>query len=99
MHLTFAQIAARSGSSDDAHGHLDEADRIAQRVGERNALRRHFGPTNIACWRVAVGIELGEGARAYADATRLFAVFSGLLSVMACVELLSVVTCRRVWGW
>ncbi len=29
----------------------------------------------------------------------LFAVFSGLLSVMACVELLSVVTCRRVWGW
>jgi transcriptional regulator with XRE-family HTH domain len=71
MHLTFAQTAARSGSSDDAHGHLDEAARIAQRVGERNALRRHFGPTNIACWRLAVGIELSEGARAYADATSL----------------------------
>jgi hypothetical protein len=46
--------------------------RIAQRVGERNALRRHFGPTNIAAWRLAVGIELGEGARAYADATSPF---------------------------
>jgi hypothetical protein len=71
MHLTSAQTAARSGPSDDAHSHLDEADRIAQRVGERNALRRHFGPTNIAAWRLAVGIELGEGARAYADATSL----------------------------
>ncbi|MGH3764608.1 MAG: helix-turn-helix domain-containing protein [Pseudonocardiaceae bacterium] len=71
MHLTSAQTAARSGSSHDAHRHLDEADRIAQRVGERNALRRHFGPTNIAAWRLAVGIELSEGARAYADATSL----------------------------
>ncbi|HEY3894975.1 MAG TPA: helix-turn-helix transcriptional regulator [Pseudonocardiaceae bacterium] len=71
MHLTSAQTAARSGSSEDAHGHLDEAGRIAQRVGERNALRRHFGPTNVASWRVAVGIELSEGARGYADATRL----------------------------
>ncbi len=71
MHLSSAQTAARSQSSDDAHRHLDEADRIAQRVGERNALRRHFGPTNVAAWRVAVGIELNEGARACADATRL----------------------------
>ncbi|MGH3885775.1 MAG: helix-turn-helix domain-containing protein, partial [Pseudonocardiaceae bacterium] len=71
MHLTFAQTAARSGSSDDAHSHLDEAEWIAQRVGERNALRRHFGPTNIAAWRLAVGIELSEGARVYADATSL----------------------------
>ena len=69
--IGFAQTAARSQSSDDAHSHLDEADRIAQRVGERNALRRHFGPTNIAAWRLAVGIELNEGARAYADATSL----------------------------
>ncbi|HEY6421666.1 MAG TPA: helix-turn-helix transcriptional regulator [Pseudonocardiaceae bacterium] len=71
MHLTFAQTAARSKLSDDAHAHLDEAERIAQQVGERNALRRHFGPTNVAAWRVAVGVELNEGARAYADATSL----------------------------
>jgi hypothetical protein len=30
---------------------------------------------------------------------RLFAVFSWLLSVRACVGLLNVMTCRRVWGW
>jgi transcriptional regulator with XRE-family HTH domain len=71
MHLSSAQTAARSKSSDDAHRHLDEADQIAQQVGERNALRRHFGPTNVAAWRVAVGIELNEGARACADATSL----------------------------
>jgi transcriptional regulator with XRE-family HTH domain len=71
IHLTSAQTAARSQSSDDAHRHLDEADQIAQRLGERNALRRHFGPTNVAAWRLAVGIELNEGARAYADATSL----------------------------
>lgn len=71
MHLTSAQTAARSGASDDAHAHLDEAERIARRVGERNTLRRHFGPTNVASWRLAVGIELGEGARAHADASRL----------------------------
>ncbi|MGH3821783.1 MAG: helix-turn-helix domain-containing protein, partial [Pseudonocardiaceae bacterium] len=71
MHLTSAQTAARSKSSDDAHRHLDEADQIAQQVGERNALRRHFGPTNVAAWRLAVGIELNEGTRAYADATSL----------------------------
>jgi hypothetical protein len=30
---------------------------------------------------------------------RLFAVSSGLLSVRICRKLLSVMTCRRVWGW
>ncbi|MBV9031371.1 MAG: helix-turn-helix domain-containing protein [Pseudonocardiales bacterium] len=71
MHLTSAQTAGRSQLSDDAHSHLDEADQIARQVGERNALRRHFGPTNVAAWRVAVGVELNEGAQAYADATSL----------------------------
>ncbi len=32
-------------------------------------------------------------------AARLFAVFSGLLSVRACMGLLGVGACRRVWGW
>ncbi len=31
----------------------------------------HFGPTNIAVWRLGVGIELGEGGRAYELATRM----------------------------
>ena len=38
--------------------------------GERNGFRQHFGPTNVAAWRVSIGIELGEGVRAYEDATR-----------------------------
>ena len=68
-HLTLAQTAARDRRADEAHAHLDEAARIAARTGERNTLRRHFGPTNVAAWRVSIGIELGEGARAYAAAT------------------------------
>ncbi|MBV9163816.1 MAG: hypothetical protein JO281_20205 [Pseudonocardiales bacterium] len=52
---------------DDARAHLAEAERIAARIGECNGMRMHFGPTNIALWRLAVGIELGEGGRAYAE--------------------------------
>jgi hypothetical protein len=33
-------------------------------------MRVHFGPTNIVLWRLAVGVELGEGGRAYDEATR-----------------------------
>ena len=32
-------------------------------------MRQHFGPTNVAAWRVAIGVELTEGARVYEDAT------------------------------
>lgn len=38
--------------------------------GERNGFRQHFGPTNVAAWRVSIGIELGEGVRAYEEAIR-----------------------------
>jgi transcriptional regulator with XRE-family HTH domain len=70
-HLTAAQAAARDQRPDDAHVHLDAAAGIADRTGERNSLRRHFGPTNVAAWRLSIGVELGEGARAYADATAM----------------------------
>ncbi|MGH4020536.1 MAG: helix-turn-helix domain-containing protein [Pseudonocardiaceae bacterium] len=69
MHLTHAQTAARD-RSDDAHAHLAEAASLADRIGERNGMRQHFGPTNVAVWRLSVGIELGEGGRAYEDLTR-----------------------------
>lgn len=68
VHLTAAQTAAREQRGEEAHSHLDEAADIAARIGERNWLRRHFGPTNIAAWRLSIGIELGEGARSYAAA-------------------------------
>ncbi|MGH3803441.1 MAG: hypothetical protein ACRDTD_25590, partial [Pseudonocardiaceae bacterium] len=70
MHLAQAQCAARDKHHDEANAHLAEAGEIAARIGECNGMRMHFGPTNIVLWRLAVGIELGEGGRAYEAATR-----------------------------
>ncbi|MBV9651564.1 MAG: helix-turn-helix domain-containing protein [Pseudonocardiales bacterium] len=70
MHLASAQCAARSQQRDEAMTHLLEADRIAKQVGECNSMRMHFGPTNALLWRLAVGIELDEGGRAYEEVTR-----------------------------
>jgi hypothetical protein len=53
-----------------ARAHLDEAGTIADRIGERNGMRRHFGPTNVRLWRLGVGVELDEGGRAYEEVTR-----------------------------
>ncbi|MBV9030468.1 MAG: helix-turn-helix transcriptional regulator [Pseudonocardiales bacterium] len=69
MHLQQARTAARRQDADNAHAHLDEAAHIASRVGERNGMRQHFGPTNVAAWRVSVGVELAEGAKVYEDVT------------------------------
>ena len=70
MHLTNAQAAARDRRGDDAHTHLAEAAALAERTGDRNAMRLHFGPTNVALWRLAIGIELSEGGRAYEETIR-----------------------------
>ena len=71
VHLSAAQCAARDKQHDDALAHLAEAGEIAARIGERNGMHMHFGPTNIAVWRLGVGVELGEGGRAYELATRM----------------------------
>lgn len=63
LHLTASLHHAKHGDSSRAHEHLDEAGRIAQRTGERNGLRMHFGPTNAALWRLSAGVELEEGAQ------------------------------------
>jgi transcriptional regulator with XRE-family HTH domain len=68
MHLQQARTAARERRADEAHAHLDEAAQLAGRVGERNGMRQHFGPTNVAAWRVSIGVELAEGARVYEHA-------------------------------
>jgi hypothetical protein len=64
LHLSSAQCAARDSRPDDARGHLDEAAAIAERIGEHNGLRMHFGPTNVAVWRLGIGVELGGCGRA-----------------------------------
>jgi hypothetical protein len=49
-HLVSAKIAAREQRGDDAHAHLGEAASLSVRVGERNGMRQHLGPTNVALW-------------------------------------------------
>ncbi|MGH3685941.1 MAG: helix-turn-helix domain-containing protein [Pseudonocardiaceae bacterium] len=69
MHLQQTRTAARQQHANEAHAHLDEAVHIADKVGERNGMRQHFGPTNVAAWRVSIGVELTEGAKIYEDVT------------------------------
>ena len=65
LHLMASLHAAGFGNGDQARDHIAEASRIAKRTGERDTLRMHFGPTNVAVWRVAIGVELEEGVAAY----------------------------------
>ncbi|WP_235925997.1 helix-turn-helix domain-containing protein [Actinokineospora pegani] len=53
--------ATRTG---DGHAALDEAADLAARVGEGNALHFGFGVSNVAVWRMAVALELGDHAAA-----------------------------------
>ncbi|MGH3912803.1 MAG: helix-turn-helix domain-containing protein [Pseudonocardiaceae bacterium] len=64
-HLYAAKLTARTGRADIAHDHLGEARVLAERTGECNTAMQHFGPTNVELWTLAVGVNLGEGPRAY----------------------------------
>jgi len=64
-HLFRAFLTVRSGQANTAHDHLGEAARIAVHTGERNGLRRHFGPSNVGIYRLIVGVELQEAGKAY----------------------------------
>jgi transcriptional regulator with XRE-family HTH domain len=61
LHLAAAHLAARDGRADDADTHLDEAATLARHTGERNHMRYHFGPQNVAAWTLAVAVETGRG--------------------------------------
>lgn len=65
LHLSAGLNAARAHRAADAHDHLREAEAIARRTGERNTMRLHFGPTNVALWSLAIGVELEDGPAAY----------------------------------
>jgi transcriptional regulator with XRE-family HTH domain len=71
--LTAALASASLGRSIDAATHLDEADAIAHRIDTDDQPWRltDFGRTNVAIWRVAIGVELGEGARVAEVATQV----------------------------
>jgi transcriptional regulator with XRE-family HTH domain len=70
MHLAHAHTAAREKRADDAGTHLAEAQYLATRIGEHNGMLQHFGPTNVALWRLGIGIELSDSGRAYEEVMR-----------------------------
>lgn len=84
-HLSRALLAARRGQATAAHDHLDEATRIASDTGDQNGLLQHFGPANVAVWRVAIGVELQEAGKVYeqAQATKIDPVTLGASRVAA----------------
>jgi len=78
VHLGSALLGARAADRDAAAGHLSEAAALATRTGERNTQLQHFGPVNVALWKVALAVELGEGPEA-ADAADANPIPVGLL--------------------
>lgn len=62
LHLAAARADITAGG--DGETPLVEAEQIASRTGEGAAYRLHFGPTNVAIWRVHVAQERREGGRA-----------------------------------
>lgn len=59
--LTAGLWAARDGRDGDTAAYLMEAADLAEHTGERNHLRFHFGPTNVAAWELGLAVESGTG--------------------------------------
>lgn len=63
--LQRAVTASRVNDPDAAYEHLEQARRIADRLGEgRNDYNTEFGPANVALYEIAVAVELGDAGRA-----------------------------------
>lgn len=61
LHLTTALIAARDGRTEEVATHVAEARSLAAHTGERNHMRYHFGPTNVAAWELSLAVESDTG--------------------------------------
>jgi transcriptional regulator with XRE-family HTH domain len=70
LHLSASLAAAAQGDRSTCHTHLAEAQAVAERQDEEvGTFGGHwFGRTNVGIWRIALGIELGEGPAAIATA-------------------------------
>ena len=65
FHLVLAIAAARDNDRPQAYEHLDQARKIADRIGEdRDDFGTEFGPTNVALHAVGVAVELGDAGQA-----------------------------------
>lgn len=61
LHLNAALASASVGRADDARTHLGEARDLVEATNGHDFADMHFGLPNWSVWRVAVGVELGEG--------------------------------------
>ncbi len=62
--LTDAFAASAQGKPSSAGAdQLREATNIAARLGDQDAFHLAFGPANVAAWRVAIGVENGDGPK------------------------------------
>jgi transcriptional regulator with XRE-family HTH domain len=69
LHLGASILAAGSRDADAAAAHLGEAAVYAQELGEVGDIHwLSFGPTNVVCHEVSVGIELGRYGEAWEKA-------------------------------
>jgi len=65
VHLMAAYMSAHAGDEADTWGHYAEAEELAARLGyDGDAYRLAFGPTNVAIWGTALGVELMDGGKA-----------------------------------
>jgi transcriptional regulator with XRE-family HTH domain len=77
MHLVMAIVSAREGDRTETREHINEARRIAARLGEdRNDYNTEFGPTNVELHAVSAAVDLGDAGEAIdlaaeIDASRL----------------------------
>lgn len=63
--LQRAVVAARLNDPDTAYTLLDQARRVAKRLGEgRNDYGTEFGPANVGIHEIAVAVDLGDAGRA-----------------------------------
>lgn len=71
LHLSAALAAAAQSNRDGANTHLDEATAVASRLDAEvgTFANAWFGRANVGIWRVAIGLELGDGA-SVAEAAR-----------------------------
>jgi transcriptional regulator with XRE-family HTH domain len=58
--FTDSLVCAASGRPDDVTAALAHAAELAEHTGERNGLWFGFGPTNVAVWRMACALEVGD---------------------------------------
>lgn len=66
--LTHALVSAAQGNTAERHAALGQADELAARTGDANAMWLGFGPSNVGIWRMSVALESGEHHEAAAIA-------------------------------